>query len=271
MELEKNLQSRKSFIRRFWWIVLIVAVILVGVVSFIIGPTENNRQNDTTAPQNLIQADFIDLDRIFSISKFRSGSGHDFSQGSDETCRSMKHYFNVQWTREGQNLTDQNNGIPPKPDGKNDINIYSPVDGKVVSIPSEQMPIGEQINIEPDSDPSLTIRLFHVYKLEGIKKGSTLKAGQKIGVISQHQNTDIALIRRKGFKTEYLSYFNFMPDSIFAKYQARGVKTRDDLIITKEYRDANPLKCNGEQFADNYDSDPNSGNFVYLSGYSLGR
>lgn len=270
MEIEES-EPKKSFIRRFWWLIIILAIILLGIIFYIVKPPKNNSQNDTALSQNLIQADFIDLDRIYSISKFRSGSGHDFSQGSDETCRSMKHYFNVLWTREGQNLVDQNNGIPPKPDGKNDINIYSPVDGKVASIPSEQMPIGEQINIEPDSDPSLTIRLFHVYKLEGIKKGSTLKAGQKIGVISQHQNTDIALIRRKGFKTQYLSYFNFMPDSIFAKYQARGVKTRDDLIITKEYRDANPLKCNGEKFAENYDTDSNSPNFVYLSGYSSER
>ena len=93
-----------------------------------------------------IEADFIDLDKIYSISKFRSGSGHDFS-GNGETCRSMKHYFNTQDTRGKMLAYDRGNGIPPKPDGINDINIYSPVSGKIVAVESEQMPIGEQIYI----------------------------------------------------------------------------------------------------------------------------
>src|SRR5437588_666737 len=41
----------------------------------------------------VITANFIDLSRVYDISKYRSGAGHDYSLNG-ETCRSMKHYFN---------------------------------------------------------------------------------------------------------------------------------------------------------------------------------
>jgi len=66
-------------------------------------------------------------------------------------------------------------------------------------------------------------------------------------------------------RTKYISYFEVMPDSVFGKYQALGVKNREDLIISKAARDAKPLKCNGEWFAEHYESDPN--NFVYLNAH----
>jgi hypothetical protein len=182
----------------------------------------------------------------------------------------MKHYFNVQNTPEGERLRSQNNGLPPAPDGKTDIKIYSPVDGKITGIKSEQMPLGKQIYIESDKYPQYTIRLFHIYELDGVTKGKKVKAGEQIGVIGQYQNTDIAIEKRQGFKNNLISYFEVMPDDIFARYKARGAKSRDDFIIAKEYRDAHPLECNGEQFAKNYDSNQTSENFVFLSGYKEG-
>lgn len=248
----------------FRWVLLIIGILIVlGMVLSFLKPDETIEGSG--APQ-FVQADFIELDKIVALSKFRSGSGHDFSSGG-ETCRSMKHYFNVQMSAEGERLRSQNNGLPPGPDGKTDIKIYSPVDGKITSIKSDQMALGEQIYIKPATASSYTVRLFHIYKLDGVKEGQIVKAGEQIGVIGQYQNTDIAIESNRGFKPNFISYFEVMSDSIFAKYLARGVKDRNELIFTKEYRDANPLQCNGEQFAQNYDSDPNSGNMVYLSGY----
>lgn len=224
---------------------------------------QSSQNIDINNPPQFIQADFIGLDKIYSISKFRSGSGHDFSKGSGETCRSMKHYFNVQITQEGEQLRQQNNGLPPPPDGNTDIPIYSPVDGRIAEIGRERM-LGNQIYIQPDSYPSIRIRLFHIYELEKIKKGVRVVAGEQIGVIGQHQNTDIAITQGRN----YISYFEVMPDSIFDKYQDKGAKSREEFIISKEYRDANPLQCNGEWFAVNYDSDPTRGDFVHLSGYN---
>jgi len=242
-------------------LVILGGVLVVAVIAgfFIWRPSGGD--NNLT---QFIQADFIDLDRIYSISKFRSGSGHDYS-GNGETCRSMKHYFNTQDTREKMIAFDKGNGIPPKPDGINDINIYSPVDGKIVAVKSEQMPIGEQIYIRPESNSDYTVRLFHIYLDSNIKKGSRVSAGQKIGVISQYQNTDIAIMAGP-FERNLVSYFDVMPDSIFAKYRERGVKSRDELIVSKEARDANPLRCNGEMFVrENNDNDPRD--FIFLSGY----
>ena len=41
----------------------------------------------------IIDNDWINLDKIAQISKFRSGAGHDYSDDFERN-RSMKHYFN---------------------------------------------------------------------------------------------------------------------------------------------------------------------------------
>lgn len=57
-----------------------------------------------------------------------------------------------------------------------------------------------------------------------------------------------------------------MPDSLFAAYLARGVTSRDDLIFSQEYRDANLLKCDGEWFV--YSADYDRAKDIFpLSGY----
>lgn len=242
-----------------------VAITLgVLIIAFIVGVVLFRPSTNSTDLPKFIQADFIDLDKIYSISKFRSGSGHDFSS-SGEKCRSMKHYFNTQDTREKMIAFDKSNGLPPKPDGMNDINIYSPVDGEIIGVERDQMPIGEQIYIRPKSNPDYTVRLFHIYVDGKLKKGSRVTAGQKIGVISQYQNTDIAIMGG-GFGRNFISYFDVMPDSIFTRYRERGVNNSDEMIISKEFRDTNPLQCDGEKFVrENNDNDPSD--FVFLSGY----
>lgn len=223
---------------------------------------------DTNNPPKFIQADFIDLSKIYSISKYRSAEGHDFS-GNGETCRSMKHYFTPQidTTIKPEKAAD-GRSIPPRPDGVHDITIYSPVDGAITDIAEERLPVGEQLYIKPTNAQDYTVRLFHVYKSDDIKKGSVLKAGQKIGVISGYSATDIAV---EGGRGQYVSYFQVMPDNLFAAYQQRGLKTRDDLIISKAYRDAHPIPCNQNQGGDQGFSYPvgydHSFDDVYLSGY----
>ena len=241
-------------------IIELVALASIVTIAFL-GTFSAKQSSEKTAPiPAFIQANFIDIARVAAISKFRSGSGHDFSKGSGETCRSMKHYFNVPRPTQIEQLIAKNNGLPPEPDGKTDIPIFSPVDGKITSVDSNQF--GKQIYIQPEAYKSFTVRLFHIYPLPDIKKGAKVKAGQKIGVIGQYQNTDVAVMQDR---TKYISYFEVMSPALFAKYQAVGIKNRTDLIISKEERDKNPLKCNGEWFAKNYDSDPNYKNFVYIN------
>ena len=47
-----------------------------------------------------------------------------------------------------------------------------------------------------------------------------------------------------------VSYFDVMTDTLFRTYMRRGLKSRSDIIISKEERDADPLTCNGEAFTD---------------------
>ncbi|TRZ90870.1 MAG: hypothetical protein D4R84_15485, partial [Rhodocyclaceae bacterium] len=39
-----------------------------------------------------VATNYIDISKIFQLSKFRSSAGHDYSDDL-EKCRSMKHYF----------------------------------------------------------------------------------------------------------------------------------------------------------------------------------
>lgn len=274
----------KSIIKRFWWVGLIVVVVglLVTwvVMSFIVHPKQSNggpKVSDTTGggtstvyenvdPNNLpkfIQADFIDLSKVFSISRFRSGAGHDFSDGSMKSCSSMKHYYGPQ----GDAFTHKDsNGLTPPPDGSTDTNIFSPVDGTITQITSERTPIGRQIYIRPDSHPGFTIRLFHIYTVPGIEVNSKVKAGQKIGVIGRWATTDISVeyATKTGKGNRFVSYFDVMPDSVFAAYLARGATSRDNFIITQGYREVNPLQCESEQAGGNFINDTRDDNTKQL-------
>jgi hypothetical protein len=226
-----------------------------------------------------IQHDFIDLDKVTSVSKFRSGEGHDFS-GGGETCRSMKHYFSPNYSSsDPKGRVYEGKELPPLPDGKTDTAIYSPVDGTIQGVSEEHTPIGKQVNIVPDDQPRFVIRLFHVFLNDGITGGlaglggTHVTAGQQIGVISKYQGTDISVqIGALPWEENFVSYFDVMPDSVFAAYQKRGVASRSDFIFTKEYRDAHPLECNdtsgSQQFTypDGYDKSLDD---VHLSGYTV--
>ncbi len=255
------------------WLILIVVLIVVSVAGFYVFNALKEKTGlgvkvDVDNPPKFIQADFIDLSKIYSISKYRSGEGHDFS-GNGETCRSMKHYFTPQEDPSVKpTRVIDGHSVPPEPDGKHDIDIFSPVDGIITDITAERLPVGEQIYIEPTSAKDFTIRLFHIYKVDGIKKGLSVKAGQKIGVISGYSATDISV---EGGKGQYVSYFQVMPDTIFAEYQKRGATTRDDFIISRAYRDAHPIPCNSDDKSDqafhypaDYDHDADD---FHLSGY----
>src|ERR1700724_2270325 len=236
---------------RHWlrWL-LAVPVVLVLALAFFVVAHSGLGVSDTNPPK-FIQADFIDLSRIYGISKFRSLAGHDFS-GNGETCRSMKHYFEPQQTNASSAYMNQHHGIPEPPNGRDDIPVYRPVDGTVVGIGTEHTPIGSQIFIVPDHAGAFTIRLFHVWPIAGPHGGiplfgwggSHVKAGQKVGVIGAHQGTDISVqVGNMPWNEDFISYFDVMPDSIFVKYQTRGLTARSDVVLTKAYRDAHAVTC----------------------------
>lgn len=246
------------------------------------GSSQSSQQTSGTKidpdnPPKFIQADFVELNKVFLISKFRSGTGHDFSQGSGETCRSMKHYFSTM----DLNQPDykQQGGMDktqmPMPAIDKDAKIFSPVDGTLQVVNSDQVQFNQELTVTDDKYPDIRIRMMHVQLAPGVKDGK-VKAGQLIGLVLANQSFDMAINvdqnNGKDKKEGYISYLAAMPDDIFAKYQARGVTSRDEMIITKAYRDAHPFSCKAgtEEFAQNYaylSPQAEQENLVKLSGY----
>ena len=233
-----------------------ILILLIGAAGVFAWQRGLLSPKDATNPPKFIQHDFVDLSKFGAISKFRSGSGHDFSSGN-ESCRSMKHYYTPAYTAADLKLlqqqpTTQGRQLPPAPTPDTAIAIYSPVDGEIIDMQDEHFPVGKQVFIVPDAAKGYQIRIFHVYPLDGIAKGSHVTAGQHIGDISRASSTDIS-VQAGRLNGTYISYFDVMPDDIFANYQALGISSRTDVIFSKEFRDAHPFACNGEEFAKNYE------------------
>jgi hypothetical protein len=61
--------------------------------------------------------------------------------------------------------------------------------------------------------------------------------------------SDIAVIvNDPTHQGKMISYFNVITDTLFKEYFDRGVNTREEIIISKEVRDQNPLTCSGDTF-----------------------
>ncbi|MDP1725331.1 MAG: hypothetical protein Q8M15_01005, partial [Bacteroidota bacterium] len=170
---------------------------------------------------------YIELAKIYRISKYRSSVGHDYSDAF-EHCRSMKHYFepiaNLDWTT---------------------VKVYAPVSGKITRVEPEWA--GDKIEIESNEYPAFRFSVFHVNLISILKVGDPVSAGQLLGThIGTQTLSDISVIvndpTRQG---RMVSYFDVITDGVFNDYFNRGVQTRADLIISKAKRDANPLTCNG--------------------------
>ena len=184
--------------------------------------------NPDVIPQ-FVMADFVDLEKIRQISLFRSAEGHDY--GDDvESCRSMKHYYrpyeDIDWST---------------------ITIYSPVDGDVTAMKEEWA--GMQIHIQSRQYTSYTFIIFHVNPDPQLDVGYPVTAGMEMGThVGNMTYLDIAVAKRGAGAYQLVSYFDVMTDALFRNYMDRGVRSRSDVIISREQRDADPLFCDGQEF-----------------------
>jgi hypothetical protein len=192
-----------------------------------------------------VEKDFTQLSKIEKISKFRSGFGHSYND-SFESCRSMKHYYN------------------PYPEFRqnNTVEIYSPVSGTITAVLNDGLgaSIGlknKEIEIRPDNQPAFTIVLFHCDIIsDNIKTGLEVEAGKLLGYGRLYYDDldkyvtsfDIAVGVNTPSGMRLVSYFDILKDEVFNQYISRGAGSRQDFIISKEERDADPLECNGETF-----------------------
>jgi hypothetical protein len=177
----------------------------------------------------LVEADYIELPKIASISKFRSAAGHDYSD-SFESCRSMKHYFkpasDVAWSS---------------------VSLFSPVSGVVRK--TEEEWAGTRIEIQADQCPAMTFIIFHVKPARQLRQGDKVAAGQPLGRhIGSQTWSDIAVSLGTPQGRRLVSYFEVMPDWLFERYRARGLASREAVIISRKSRDADPLSCQDGRF-----------------------
>lgn len=176
-----------------------------------------------------VSTNYIELDKIAKVSRFRSCIGHDFSQGSDgEYCRSMKHYFF------------------PKDLDWSSISLSSPVHGTV----SELRPgwAGTAVTIRCTQYPKYHFLIFHVDIGQPLSVGQTVEEGQLLGKhigIQTYSDIAVNVITQNGPYEEwqFISYFEVMTDSLLSHYQPRGVITLDDIVISRVDRDADPCTC----------------------------
>lgn len=216
----------------FAWILLILVGLALALTAC------DTYDVDKNGVPQFMEADYIDLSRITQISKFRSAAGHDFSD-SFEACRSMKHYF---WPAGG------NPGEEHDPSWTT-IEIYSPCDG-TISLGSKEW-AGYQVWIDSEEYPAFQIRIFHVTLDNLLKSGDEVIAGQLIGHhASDMTMSDIAVQVMTPSGLKFVSYFEALTDDVFLRYQESGIDSRQDMIISKEARDQDPLTCQGEEFID---------------------
>ena len=174
-------------------------------------------------------SNYIELAGINRVSRFRSGFGHDYSD-SLENCRSMKHYFQ------------------PSADMAEAPRVFSPADG-VISRIEEERTSGQQVHIRPHGYQAFDCVLFHVTILQSVHEGDEVASGQQLGTHTPYGGcSDIAVSVENAVPGDWklISYFEVITDAVFAEYQARGVVSRNQMIISKEERDADPLTCLGE-------------------------
>jgi hypothetical protein len=198
---------------------------------------------DQNGIPEFVAINYIELDKIYRISKFRSAVGHDYSDAFED-CRSMKHYFeprgDVDWST---------------------IKIYSPVSGTITGVENEWA--GTKVEIASDDYPAFRLSIFHINLTTSRNVGDKVASGAQLGThIGSQTMSDISVIvndpTRQG---RMVSYFEVINDEVFNEYSSRGVTSRADLIISKAIRDANPLACSGDTFV----TSDTLENWIYLN------
>ncbi len=185
----------------------------------------------------IVQSDYIDLSKVATISRFRSGEGHDYSDDF-EHCRSMKHYYNF-----ATNIDSSR------------VRIFAPVTGTITRETAESTTnSGTQVWITPTNYPAFSFVLFHVNLTNTLPVGAAVTNGQQVGWFGGSTNSgvigsDVAVWVNTPTGRKLLSFFQLMSSGVFNTYAARGITNLNQVIISQAARDADPLDCNGETFA----------------------
>ena len=204
---------------------------------------------DPYNPLKIAKFNFTEIEKFSKISKIRSGVGHNYTPSTDEydptnkNCKSMKHYLIPVGVPNSSDLYAKT----PHTFEWMSIKYFSPVDGYIIGVSYKENPYGTESNfkIVSKNNPGYYFGYFHVALLDGLKEGSEVKAGQQIGTFGD-ENTwgEIAVeVQVKNGKTYAPSFLEVSSEEVFKQFKNKGVNSFSDVIIPREYRDANPLAC----------------------------
>jgi len=208
-----------KYLKKFMVLVLFSGIALCPAIA----------QEKAVEHPRFVKTDYIESDKMFRISKFRSSIGHNYSD-SFESCRSMKHYYcpktDIDW---------------------GSVKLFSPVDGKVVRIREEWA--GTQVHIQSSAYPDYIFIIFHINPDNPFTVGDSIGEGQFLGThIGPQTMSDIAVAVNKPEGRALISFFELMSNELLETYKALGLTSKADVIISKEEREAHMIRCEGEKF-----------------------
>lgn len=228
--------------------------ILIGIGTLILilgfAVVFSIKSNENVPPPVLV-ANFVNLDKIEKISKYRSCTGHlVIPQDGKELRSNMKHYF---WVKKEFNKSGT-------------VEIYAPYNGYVSALYNDQKENLEgEIWISPKKVFAMmppfgmwNFSVQHIDVREDLKLGSEVKAGELIGyaALSDERGDSFDIVYGKlgmppknidNWSSPYSdldSVFNHMEENVFAQYKQKGIPSKEDLFISKEQRAQSPCKYN---------------------------
>ena len=224
----------------------------------------------SSAAARVVDHYYLHPENVDQISKFRSCAGHHYGYDQmfidiglfevetdpTETNRSMKHYFSpLETSRLGRS--------------NNTLELHAPFDGTIYRVTDEGHDTGyvnKQVWIQSHASPDMIAILFHVNLLDvfpdywndypaefWVHHGEddsdfdrlTVSSGEVVGYADLRGTiSDIAILKKvSDTEYHYLSYFDetVMAEQVFAIYKQYGLTNRDDIVISKEFRDSHPL------------------------------
>lgn len=221
--------------------------ILVGIPIFVVSAYAvmavvfSGPVTDKELEEKFIVANPLNLSQVRGFSKYRSCAGHDYRGPMAKTGKkepmlsSLKHYVMVK----------------PEFRGKNDtVYAIAPFDGVIHGVYDDMGGPGDQqiwLTPESRSPRQWQFIFFHIALDPGMKKGSVVKAGQRIGRANLTRgpdgatdNFDFALkFTRPLHRPAVDAPFAHMSPDVLAQYAAVGV-TETNVTVPKQERMARP-------------------------------
>ena len=210
---------------------------------------------DPSNISKIARFNFTELNNFSRMSKLRSGVGHDYTGWTSEhdptgkNCKSMKHYFIP------KGVPRQNSLYATTPHSFEwmSTKFFAPMDGTITTVEYADTPDGReaQFSILSSEYSGYYISFLHIRLLPGLVEGSSVTAGQQIGTLGNEQawGEIVAEVHFSRDSKALISFLQVATDEVLQLYKDRGLTSVEDVIITKEERDANPLACERETAA----------------------